>query len=127
MSKVLVGVYCAGTWLTVALSGLNAGILLLSGLAHSERLAARYLIVTVVVALMFGAIGVAAFSLHWGLSRIRSHPTSSVDRTAVAELAVPWRVVHLVLGVLLAMTVVVMASAAIAMIERLGQGNTIFG
>ena len=38
MNKVLIGFYRAGTWLTVALSGLNAGILLLDGLVHSGQL-----------------------------------------------------------------------------------------
>jgi hypothetical protein len=124
---VLTGAFRAGSRLAVALSCLNAGTLLIDGLIHFERLSTQYLIVTVVAALSFGAIGVAVLGLHWSLNRIRSHPTSSVNRTAVAELAVPWRVVYLVLGVLMAATVVLMASAAIAMIERLGQGHSIFG
>jgi hypothetical protein len=36
-------------------------------------------------------------------------------------------VVHLVLGLLLAVTIVLMAGASIGMIGRLGQGYTIFG
>jgi hypothetical protein len=39
----------------------------------------------------------------------------------------PWMVVHLVPGVILAAAAAVMASAAIAMIGRLRQGFTIFG
>jgi hypothetical protein len=127
MNKVLIGFCRAGTWLTVALSGLNAGILLLDGLVHSGQLPTRYLIVTAAAGLVFGAIGVAIFGLHWSLDRIRSHPTGSVDRTAMAGLAMPWMVVHLVLGVILAISAAVMASAAIAMIGRLRQGFTIFG
>jgi hypothetical protein len=87
----------AGSRLALALSCLNAGILLLDGLVHAERLSTRYRFVTVVVALGFGAIGAAIFGLQWGLDRIRNHPTSGGDRNGVTEPAVPWLVVQLVL------------------------------
>jgi hypothetical protein len=124
---VLTGFFRAASWLAVALSGLNAGILLLDGLMHSGRLSTQYLIVTIVAALMFGAVGVAIFGLHWGLDRIRRQSTGGADRIAVPELATPWAVVHLVLGLLLAVTIVLMAGASVGMIGRLGQGYTIFG
>jgi len=124
---VLTGAFRAGSRLAVALSCLNAGILLIDGLVHSERLSTQYLIVTMMAALMFGAIGAAIFGLHWSLERICGHSTGGGDRITTAELAAPWTVVHLVLGLLLAVTIVLMASALIAMIGRLGQGFTIFG
>jgi hypothetical protein len=124
---VLTGAIRAGSWLAVALSCLNAVMLMIDGLVHSERLSTQYLIVTMVAALMFGAIGAAIFGLYWSLDRIRCHLTGGDDRIAVAEMAAPWTVVQLVLGLLLAATIVLMASALIAMIGRLGQGFTIFG
>jgi hypothetical protein len=126
-TQVLTGLFRAASWLAVALSGLNAGILLVDGLMHYERLRTQYLIVTMVAALMFGAVGAAIFGLHWGLDRIRRRSTGSADRIAASELAAPWAVVHMVVGLLLAVTIVLMAGASIAMIERLGQGQTIFG
>ena len=124
---MLTGFFRAASWLAVALSGLNVGILLLDGLMHSGRLSTQYLIVTIVAALMFGAVGAAIFGLHWGLDRIRRQSTGGADRIAVPELATPWAVVHLVLGLLLAVTIVLMAGASVGMIGRLGQGYTIFG
>jgi hypothetical protein len=124
---VLTGAFRAGSRLAAALSCLNAVILLLDGLVHSGRLSTQYLIVTAAAALLFGGIGAAILGLHWGLDRIRGHSTGGGDRNGVAELAAPWTVVHLVLGMLLAVTIVLMASALIAMIGRLGQGFTIFG
>jgi len=126
-SQVLTGPFRAASWLAVTMSGLNAGILLIDGLMHSERLSSQYLIVTIVAALMFGAVGAAIFGLHWSLDRIRRRSTGGADRIAVTELATPWAVVHLVLGLLLAVTLVLMAGASIGMIGGLGQGYTIFG
>ena len=123
---MLTSAFRAGSRLVVVLSCLNAGILLLDGLVHSERLSTHYLTVTLAVALTFGAIGAAIFGLHWGLDKIRGHPTGG-HRTGVAELALPWKVVHLVLALMLAFAIVLMASASIAMIGRLRQGFTIFG
>ena len=101
---MLTGAFRAGSRLAVALSCLNAGVLLIDGLVHSERLSTQYLIVTAVAALMFGAIGAAIHGLHWSRDRIRSHSTGGDNRNVVADLAAPWTVVHLVLGVLLAVT-----------------------
>lgn len=123
---MLTSVFRAGSRLVAVLSCLDAGILLLDGLVHSERLSTRYLTVTVAAALMFGAIGAAIFGLHWGLDKIRGHPTGS-NRNVVAELALPWKVVQLVLALMLAFAIVLMASASIAMIGRLRQGFMIFG
>lgn len=72
-------------------------------------------------------VGAAIHGLHWSLDRIRSHSTGGDNRNVVADLAAPWTVVHLVLGMLLAVTIVLTASALVAMIVRLGQGFTIFG
>jgi hypothetical protein len=80
-----------------------------------------------VAALVFGAVGAAIFGLHWSLDRIRRWSTGGADPIAVTELASAWAVVHLVLGLLLAVTIVLMAAASIGMIGRLGQGYTIFG
>jgi hypothetical protein len=77
-------------------------------------------------ALTSSAIGAAIFGLHWGLDKIRDHPTGS-NRNVFAELALPWTVVHLVLALMLAFAIVLMASASIAMIGRLRQGFTLFG
>jgi hypothetical protein len=126
-TKVLTGAFRAGSRLAVALSCLNAGVLLIDGLVHSERLSTQYLIVTAVAALMFGAIGAAIHGLHWSRDRIHRHSTGGDNRNVVADLAAPWTVVHLVLGMLLAVTIVLTASALVAMIVRLGQGFTIFG
>jgi hypothetical protein len=127
MQAKMTRLFRAVSLLAVAFSCLNAGILMTDLLMHFERLRTQYLIATAVAALMFGTIGAGVFGLHWSLNKIRSHSTSKEDRTAVAELAVPWWVLQIVLGALLSMTVVLAASAAIAMIGRLGQGNSIFG
>lgn len=117
----------AASRLALALSCLNAGILLLDALVHAERLSAQHFAITVVVALAFGAIGAAIFGLQWSPERIRRHSIDGCDRKPVDRLALPWKVVHLVLGLLLALTIVLMASASTAMIGRLRQGFTIFG
>jgi len=124
---VLTRAFRAASRLALALSCLNAGILLLDGLVHADRLSAQHLAITAVVALVFGAVGAAIFGLQWSLERIRRHSIDGCDRKPVAGLALPWKVVHLVLGLLLALTIVVMASASTAMIGRLRQGFTIFG
>jgi hypothetical protein len=125
--QVLTGAFRAGSWLALALACLNAGILLFDGLVHSERLSSQHLVITVVVALAFAASGAAIFGLHWSLERIRKHSTGGGDRSGRAEPAVPWMVARLVLGLMLALTIVLMASASTAMIGRLRQGFTIFG
>jgi hypothetical protein len=114
-------------FLNIVLSGLNVGILLFDVVAHSGRFPSPYPIAPTVVGLLFGAIGVATFGLHWSLGRIHRNSTSTGDPTAVAALAVPWKVLHLALGGLLAMGAALMAGASLAMIGRLGQGFTIFG
>lgn len=123
---MLTSAFRAGSRLVVVLSCVNAGILLLDGLVHSERLSTRYLTVTVASALMFGAIGAATFGLHLSLDKIRGHSIGG-NRNVVAELALPWKVVQRVLALMLAFAIVLMASASIAMIGRLRQGFTIFG
>lgn len=124
---MLTRAFRAASRLALSLSCLNAGILLLDGLVHVERLSTQYLFITVVVALTFGAVGAAVFGLQWSLERIRNHATGGGDRSGAAESAVPWMIVHLVLGLLLALAIVLMVSASIAMIGRLRQGYTIFG
>lgn len=125
--QVLTAAFRAGSWLALAFACLNAGILLFDGLVHAERLSSQHFVITMVVALAFAATGAAVFGLHWSLERIRKHSTGGGDRSATAEPAVPWMVVRLVLGLMLAFTIVVMASVSTAMIGRLRQGFTIFG
>lgn len=124
---MLTRAFRAASWLALALSCLNAGILLLDGLVHAERLSVQHLAITVVVALVFAASGAGVFGLQWGLESIRRHSIDGCDRKPVDRLTLPWKVVHLVLGLLLALTIILMASASIAMIGRLRQGFTIFG
>ena len=47
---MLTGAFRAGSRLAVALSCLNAVMLMIDGLVHSERLSTQYLIVTMVAA-----------------------------------------------------------------------------
>ena len=60
---MLTSAFRAASRLALALSCVNAGILLRDGLVHAERLSAQYLFIRVVVALIFGAIGAAILGL----------------------------------------------------------------
>ena len=91
------------------------------------RLAMKYRIATIVVALLFGAIGGIVLGVERGLSKVHRCTGMASGGQPLPELVGTWQRLYVFLtgGVLLIL--VVMGSGLFAIIGRLHQGSKIFG
>ena len=117
-------VFRIAAWLSAALFFLNGGIVLFDGVVHSERLQTQYQITTLIVGVIFVGLSVAIFGPERSLTKIHRFQAGLKTR---GKLVIPWRVVHLILGLAMFVASALMAGVLIVIIERLSQGISIFG
>ncbi len=117
-------VFQMAAWLSAALSFLNGGIVLFDGVMNSERLQTQYQIATLIVGVIFGGLSFVIFGLERSLAKIYRFQAGLENS---GKLVMPWRVVHLVLGLTMFVAAALMAGALIGIIERIRQGISIFG